>query len=91
MTLRVTLAAMLADHIGGQQKLEVAGETAGEVLRNLSQDYPALSTLLWKPDGEFNPMLVVFLGNDDIRHLKGLETPLHSGQELTIISAIEGG
>ena len=90
MSVKVTLSSALSDRIEGLQTLHLTGETVGEVLRHLCGEYPALTDLLWR-DGEFNSMLVAFRNNEDIRHLQGLNTPLSPNDELSIITAIEGG
>ena len=91
MSVRVSLAALLAERIGEPKELELDGASVEEVLRTLSGRYAALTSLLWKASGEFNPLLVVFLNDTDIRDLQGLATPLNPGDRLTVVSALEGG
>ena len=91
MSVRVALAALLAERIGEPKELELDGASVEEALRDLSGRYDALTSLLWKPSGEFNPLLVVFLNDTDIRDLEGLATPLKPGDQLTVVSALEGG
>ncbi len=91
MSVRVALAALLAERIGEPKELELEGASVEEALRDLSGRYDALAPLLWKPSGEFNPLLVVFLNNTNIRDLEGLATPLKPGDQLTVVSALEGG
>ena len=91
MSVRVSLAALLAERIGEPKELELDGASVEEALRDLSGRYDALTPLLWKASGEFNPLLVVFLNNTNIRDLNGLATPLKSGDHLTVVSALEGG
>ena len=91
MTVEVALATWLADAIGGEHSLQLEGGTVGEVLRNLSQRHPPLARLLWREAGVLNPVLAVFRNRDDIRSLAGLATPLRPGDEVAVISALEGG
>ena len=91
MSVRVALAALLAERIGEPKELELEGASVEEALRDLSGRYDALAPLLWKPSGEFNPLLVVFLNKTNIRDLEGLATPLKPGDQLTVVSALEGG
>lgn len=91
MSVRISLAALLAERIAEPKDLELEGASVEEVLRNLSGRYDALAPLLWKASGEFNPFLVVFLNNTDIRDLQGLSTLLNPGDHLTVVSALEGG
>lgn len=93
--LRVRLTQMLADHCGGEDDFALTlapGElTAGAALRTLTGLHAALGPLVWTADGAFNDQLVAFLNQEDLRRLQGLETPLQDGDELMLITAVEGG
>jgi ferredoxin-nitrite reductase len=89
--VEVTLAPILADTIGGDRTLQLEGSTVGEVLRNLGKRHAPLARVLWRDGDALNPMLAVFRNRDDIRTLEGLATPVRPGDELAVISAIEGG
>ncbi len=91
MTLRVSLANILADRIGGAAEVEVEGVTIGEALQDLTRRYPPLEALVWKSEGVFNDQLVLFRNGEDVRRLEGMRTPLKSGDELMLITAVEGG
>lgn len=91
MSVKVNLAAPLAEEIGGVRTMEVEGKTVEEVLRNLTGAYEPLQQLLWRKNGEFNPVLVVFRNKDDIRGLQGIATPVEGGDEIAIITALDGG
>ena len=91
MTVEVALATSLADAIGGEHSLQGEGGTVGDVLRNLSERHPPLARLLWREGGVLNPVLAVFRNRDDIRTLEGLATPVRPGDEVAVISALEGG
>jgi molybdopterin converting factor small subunit len=91
MSIRVRLAHLLAERAGGQDDLELDGRTVGDVLHGLSARHPALAGLVWSGEEVFNPMLVAFLNGEDVRRLRGLETPVAQGDELMVVSALEGG
>ncbi len=91
MSVRVALAAVLADLIGGRRYLDVEGATVDEVLHNLSGEHEALAHLLWKESGEFNPILVVFLNKQVIRAGQGMDSPVKPGDQIAIISSLGGG
>lgn len=89
--MRIALAHLLAEQIGGADTVEVEAATVEEALRALTQAHPALAALVWRPDGSFNDQLVAFRNRDDVRRLQGLATPLRPGDELVLITAVEGG
>lgn len=91
MTLRVSLANILADRIGGAAEVEVEGATVEAALEDLTRRYPPLEALVWKSGGVFNDQLVLFRNGEDVRRLEGLRTPLNPADELMLITAVEGG
>ena len=91
MKVTVTLAPILADAIGGDRTLQLEGSTVGEVLRGLGERHAPLARLLWRDGDALNPMLAVFRNRDDVRSLEGLATPVRPGDEVAVISAVEGG
>ncbi len=67
---------------------DVEIDQALEVLR---ARYPELGEQLLTPDGLLHPAVNLFVGEEDVRGLQGLQTPLQPGQELTILPALSGG
>jgi ferredoxin-nitrite reductase len=63
----------------------------GEALHDLTARHPPLAALVWRPDGGFNDQLVAFLNREDVRRLQALDTPVRPGDELVLITAVEGG
>ena len=91
MSVRVVLAAALAELDGGATELELEGATVREVLHNLAGARAGLAALLWKPAGAVNPALAVFLNDRMIPLDSGLDAPVKAGDEISVISALEGG
>ena len=46
---------------------------------------------LYTENNELRPFVNLFLGDEDVRHLQGVETPLKDGDKLMIIPSIAGG
>ena len=94
-TVRLRLTQMLAEFCEGQDDLTLplpgATATAGELLHRLTDTYPGLARLLWTETGDFNPQMVAFCNQADLRALQGMATPLNGGDELMLITAVEGG
>ena len=88
--VRIRLPALFADRIAGVNTVEVDAATVEGALRALTDRHAALATLVWTAGGVLNPVMVLFL-ND--RQLDGdvIAHPLHAGDQLDIIPAIEGG
>lgn len=95
MTVHVTLATLLAERMenpgDGFAALHLEGQTVGEVLLELTSRHPALHVLVWRDKASFSPMLAAFLNQQNIQALQGLDTPVKDGDELMVVSALEGG
>ncbi len=65
--------------------------TAGEALRWLVGSYPEFGPRLFGRDGQLACWVNVYLGEDDIRDLGGLDTPITAPDSLTIVPALAGG
>jgi molybdopterin converting factor small subunit len=53
--------------------------------------YPSLRQHLYSDDGKLRPFVNLYLNQEDIRHLQGVDTPLHADDRLMIIPSIAGG
>jgi sulfur carrier protein ThiS len=60
-------------------------------LRALAQRHPTVRPLLWRTDGQPNPVLVCFVNGRQLPSAGAPATPLRDGDELLLISAVEGG
>ena len=76
---------------GGQSKVEVPGETVGEVLRNLDAQYPGIAERLFDDNGNVKRFINVFVGDSEIRTLQGLDTRVSEDASISIVPAMAGG
>jgi molybdopterin converting factor small subunit len=81
---------LFAERIGGVSSVDVSAATVESALRALTDRHPALSTLVWAKDGALNPVMVLFL-NDRQLGVAEIETSVGPGDEIDIVSALEGG
>lgn len=91
MTTIVNLPTILRQHADGAKKIEASGSTVGEVFRSLGDDFPKLAEQLSDPNGDLPIFVNVFLDDEDIRYLDGLETSVEPGSDITILPAVAGG
>ncbi len=76
---------------GGADLVEVRARTVREAIEAGGRQYPALKAYLLGPNQQVNPTVNIYVGEEDIRSLKGLDTLLEPGQELIILPAMSGG
>ena len=88
MAIGVKLPTVLRPLAGGAERVEVEGATVGEVFAALD---PPLRRRLTDEQGAVRRHVNIYLGNDNIRDLDGLSTPLKDGDELMILPSVAGG
>jgi molybdopterin converting factor small subunit len=81
----------LRPYAEGRTEVAVAGSNVGEALDDLVGQFPALKKHLFNDANELRHFVNLFLGDEDVRHLQGVETPLKEGDRLMIIPSIAGG
>lgn len=89
--ITVRIPSALRPQVDNQASLEVAGNTVGQVLGTLNEQYPDFGKRLFKTDTELNRFINVYLNDEDIRFLENLDTSVKAGDELSIVPAIAGG
>ena len=71
--------------------MSVEGATLGEVLANLEAGHPGFKDRLFDDNGGLRRFVNLFVADDDVRYLQGLETPVPAGETVSIIPAVAGG
>ena len=87
----VRIPPPLRAHAGDAAELVAAGATVGEALTGLATSYPELGQRLLTPEGSVRPYVNVFVGEQALRALGGLDAPLAGGEVVAIIPAVAGG
>jgi len=87
----VRIPPVLRPHTGGQPEVEAAGSNVGEVLRSLTAEYADTESQLFGEDGDLNRYVNVYLNDEDVRVLDGLDTQVADGDTVVILPAMAGG
>jgi molybdopterin synthase sulfur carrier subunit len=77
--------------MGGESVIAVEGSTVGEVLLHLTRTYPAIKGQLINEDGSLHRFLNVYVNDDDVRYLGGVEAAITNNDEITLLPAVAGG
>jgi MoaD family protein len=88
---RIKIPPVLRGSVGGEKEVEASGENVGEVLRALASKHPATESQLFSEDGELNRYVNVYLNDEDVRVLQGLDTSVSDSDTIVILPAMAGG
>jgi molybdopterin synthase sulfur carrier subunit len=91
MAVTIRIPTTLRPLSGGNSTVEVAGATLGEVLGNLEAAHPGFKDRLFDDQGGLRRFVNLFVADDDVRYLQGLDTPVPDGETVSIIPAVAGG
>ena len=86
----VKIPPVLRQHTDGDAEVEVAGASVGETLRSLVETHPGTERQLFSPEGELNRYVNVYLNDEDVRVLDGLETSVSDSDTVVILPAMAG-
>jgi molybdopterin synthase sulfur carrier subunit len=87
----VKIPPVLRSSTGGEKEVAVDGSNVGEVLRALASQHPATESQLFSAEGELNRYVNVYVNDEDVRVLEGLDTSVGPGDTLVILPAMAGG
>jgi molybdopterin synthase sulfur carrier subunit len=87
----IKIPPVLRASVGGERQVAADGGNVGEVLRALAEAHPATREQLFSAEGELNRYVNVYLNDEDVRVLDGLDTAVGDGDTLVILPAMAGG
>jgi molybdopterin synthase sulfur carrier subunit len=91
MPVTIRIPTTLRPMAGGSSTVQVDGATVAEVIGNLDAAHPGFRDRLLDDDGALRRFVNVFVADDDVRYLQGLDTPVPDGETVAIIPAVAGG
>jgi molybdopterin converting factor small subunit len=87
----VKIPPVLRASVGGEREVSADGASVGDVLRNLAASHPATESQIFAEGGELNRYVNVYLNDEDVRVLEGLDTAVGDEDTLVILPAMAGG
>ena len=91
MPVTVRIPTQLRSLAGGNPTVSVTGSTVSEVLKGLETAHPGFNDRLFDESGKLRRFVNVFVAEEDIRFLDGLDTPVPDGATVSIVPAVAGG
>lgn len=87
----IRIPPVLRASVGGEKEIGASGASVEEVLRDLVSSHPATESQLFSAEGELNRYVNVYLNDEDVRVLDGLQTAVADSDTLVILPAMAGG
>ena len=91
MSVSVRIPTILRTYTGGESEVTAAGANLAEVLDDLDASYSGIKGRILDESGELRRFVNVYLNDEDVRFLDGINTKLTDGDNVTILPAVAGG
>ena len=90
MAVEVRIPTILRTYTDGSKTVEAKGETLADLIDNLEADHPGLKGRL-VDNGSLRRFVNIYVNDEDVRFLGGLEAELADGDSVTVLPAVAGG
>ncbi len=91
MTATVRIPTILRTYTAGAGEVEADGGTLAEVLASLDSNHPGIRSRILDDGGALRRFVNVYVGDEDVRFVGGLEAEVAQGAKISIIPAVAGG
>ena len=91
MTVQVRIPTILRSYTGGASEVTAAEGTLRDVIAGLDADYPGLGGRIVDDGGKLRRFVNVYVGDEDVRFSRGLDTEVAAGSRVSVIPAVAGG
>ena len=87
----VRVPSMLRPTVGGERSVAAQGSTLRELILNVDTRHPGFAGQLLEASGEQRRFVNIYVNDEDVRYLQGLDTPVEEGDVISILPAVAGG
>jgi molybdopterin synthase sulfur carrier subunit len=91
MSVTVRIPTILRAYTGGASNVTVEGKSLKAVIENLDEQAPGITPRLLADDGKLRRFINVYINDDDVRFLDGLDSETPDGATVSVIPAVAGG
>jgi sulfur-carrier protein len=91
VTVAVRVPAILRIYTGGAAEVAAEAGTLREVIASLNAAYPGIGGNLIDDAGQLRRYVNVYVGEEDVRLAKGLDTEVRAGDLVSVVPAVAGG
>ena len=90
MSVEVRVPTILRTYTGGEKAVSAEGSTLASVIKDLDANHPGIAERILDDNG-LRRFVNVYLNDEDVRFLEGLDTPVADNDSITILPAVAGG
>jgi MoaD family protein len=87
----VRVPSMLRPTVGGERSVAAEGSTLRELIHNVDKRHPGFAGQLLEGDGAQRRFVNIYVNDEDVRYLDGLDTRVEEGDVISILPAVAGG
>jgi sulfur-carrier protein len=91
MAVEIRVPTILRGHTGGEKRVPADGGTLREAVEDLETRHPGIREKLVADDGSLHRFVNLYVNDEDVRFLGGIDTPLEDGDVVAILPAVAGG
>ncbi len=91
MSATVRIPTILRNYTGGTGEVSADGTTLAQILESLESDHPGIRARILDDTGALRRFVNVYVGDEDVRFVGGLEASVADGAKISIIPAVAGG
>jgi MoaD family protein len=91
MAIEVRIPTILRSYTGGAKAVEGSGDTLADLINDLDAKHPGIRGRLITAEGALHRFVNVYVNDEDVRFIGGLDAKLNDGDNVTILPAVAGG
>jgi molybdopterin synthase sulfur carrier subunit len=91
MSATVRIPTILRTYTGGASEVTADGTTLSELLESLEESHPGIKSRVLDDAGALRRFVNIYVGDEDVRFMGGVDAPVQDGAKVSIIPAVAGG
>ena len=91
MSVKVRIPTPLRKLTNGESEVQAEARTIRGIVDDLERQFPGFKERMCDESGDLRRFVNVYVGEEDIRFLKGLDTEIPDGEQVSIVPAVAGG
>ena len=89
--VEVRIPTILRTYTGGEKAVDASGTTLGALVDDLEANHPGIKGRLVEDGGELRRFVNVYINDEDVRFIGGLDAELKDGDQIVVLPAVAGG